>query len=236
MQPQSGDYNDEEKLAQDLRGISFGLMQFFQKPVMGPVLGNQQKKKPSPVQLAFASGNFGLGLPVKSSNDDDDLDNSSDVCVVCSEPESFLIDILERRSLIFTFVVVGIFNLVITCSMYAYADTTDISRVVDSIDSNELTHVFQSVASTRRPIEQTSMFFLTFFTVLGIFSALLESALGLSAYSLYVTVNFLLGVSAIPSFVFGFRYLFDVWMLYLALVLRSKLTMTFLQLNMNQQQ
>ena len=66
--------------------------------------------------------------------------------------------------------------------------------------------------------------------VVGIASTLFEVVLGLSAFAFALALNFLLGTSSLPYFVYSFRYVPDIFLIYLALVLRSKLQCTFLPL------
>ncbi len=234
------------------KNISLPPMLYFQKPKLGPIgrrvgsNGNSNNSSPAvkdknPLQVAFASGGFGLGLP-NSTNEraDESLGDAVDKIFIASEPENIDIDILERRHIIYAFLLLGVVNLIVTSMLYHQAGTVDKSNVV-SLSSNSPQEtsasysggpfVFEAVSLTRRPVEATSFAFMIICTLVGMASALVESPLGLSAFALSVVLNFLLGTSAMPYYLFLMRYLVDLWMLYAALVLRSKLVVNFLGVN-----
>jgi hypothetical protein len=232
-------------------------MLYFQKPKLGPLgrrAGSSSSSKnaaadKNPLQVAFASGGFGLGLP-SSTNRRDSEDDGLDVVdqvFVASEPENFDIDILERRNIIYGYLFLGVVNLVVTSILYHQAGTVDPSNVIPGSSSNGgvgggsmvgvpysgAPFVFQEVPLERRPVEVTSYTFMVICTLVGMVSAVMESPLGLSAYALSVVLNFLIGTSALPYFLFLLRYLVDLWMLYAALVLRSKLVMNYLGMHIH---
>ncbi len=240
-------------MASEDKDIMLPPMLYFQKPKLGPIgrrvgsNGNSSLsvstavKDKNPLQVAFASGGFGLGLPNSTnSRTNDPLVDVVDKVFIASEPENFDIDILERRHIIYAFLLLGVVNLVITSMLYHQAGTVDKSNVVSmsSIPPRETSasysggpFVFEAVSLTRRPVEATSFAFMIICTLIGMVSALIESSLGLSAYALSVVLNFLIGTSAMSYYLFLMRYLVDLWMLYAALVLRSKLVVNFLGVN-----
>ncbi len=223
-------------------------MQYYQKPRIGPQgssgsnSANISNSK-NPLQVVFPSGGFGLGLPYSQSNQTPETANDADNIMVASEPENFDIDILERRYIIYTIIVLGITNLIVTSIMYNRASTMDSSNVVPNVHStlitddeapyNQAPFQFELVSEERRSIETTYYNSIMVGTVFGMGAALLESPLCLSVYALIVTLNFLLGTTAMPYFLFILRYAFDLFMLYAALVLRSKLSMNFLNMRVH---
>ena len=127
--------------------------------------------------------------------------------------------------------------------MYHYADVIDLSNsipesaaAIHDVPYKDAVFVFQQVPVERRYIEDVSFYCLLVATILGAAAALLESPLGLSAYALCCALNFLLGTNALPYFLFCFRYAFDLWLLYLALLLRSKLVMCFLNIRIHNEE
>lgn len=217
-------------------------MLFFKKPSIG-LYGKANAKGDDqsyddPLQISFPSGGYGMGINTsvtrRPQNNEDSL---GDTVMIASEPENFDVDILERRGIIYSFVCIALINLIVTIYLYSGASTIDPSKVVapgggdmDSIPFKGAPFVFEEVSVDRRPIENASYTCIIVATILGTVSALFESPLGLSCYALVTTLNFLLGTSALPYFFFAFRYVFDLWLLYLALQLRSKVTMNFLNM------
>jgi len=224
-------------------------MLYFQKPKLGPLGrsagsgGSSANTSKNPLQVAFPSGGFGLGLPNSQPYAPEGRANDSGSVFIASEPENFDLDILERRYIIYSFLALGLVNLIVTSVMYHRAPTFDQSGVVapklpgqqmdDDAPFLDAPFMFEAVSAERRPIEHTYYTFLQLCSVLGMVGALGESPLLLSAYALTVPLNFLLGTSALPYFLFCLRYVFDLWMLYAALVLRSKLCMNFLHLRLH---
>jgi len=225
-------------------------MLYFQKPKLGPLGrsagGGSSSANPNknPLQVAFPSGGFGLGLPnTQDHHRPDGQTNDGDEVFVASEPENFDLDILERRYIIYSFLALGLVNLIVTSVMYHNATTFDQSNVAapklpgqqmdDDAPFLGAPFMFEAVSPERRPIEYTYYTFLLLCTIVGMCAALVESPLLLSAYAITVPLNFLLGTSALPYFLFCMRYIFDLWMLYTALVLRSKLCMSFLNMHVH---
>lgn len=200
---------------------------YYQKPVIGDVVTGDPLP---PLQIVFPNGNFGLGIPVRDQNDPGQ-ENQGNYPVVSSGAETARHDKLEKNGLKYSFLILAFFNLTITCLMYANADTTDVSKV--EYPTGNYPTVFELVSSNRSYTENVNFAFFLISLFIGVFSAFFELPLGLSAYALYVVVNFLLGTSALPYFFFSLRYIFDLFMLYTSLVLRSRLVYTFLPVHLH---
>ena len=200
---------------------------YYQKPVIGDVVTGDPLP---PVQIVFPNGNFGLGIPVRDQNEAPH-DTQGDFPVVSSAPENSGHDKLEKNGLKYSFLILAFFNFVVTCLMYANADTTDVSKV--EYPTGNYPTVFELVSSNRSYTENLNFAFFLISLFIGVFSAYFEIPLGLSAYAFYVVVNFLLGTSALPYFVYSLRYIFDLFMLYTGLVLRSRLVYTFLPVHLH---
>lgn len=203
-------------------------MKYFQKPV----LGRKKKKIAQPIQVAFPNGGFGIAIPTNNSTEEDrSFDMDMDV-VIASESENAELDVAERSGIKLIFIFVGVCNLIITCCMYEYADTVDTSRVVFISPDTEraLPSLFDQVSVHRRHIENVYFSFILLGIFLGLGSISYDNVLGISSYVFMVVIGFFMGTSALPYFAFSFRYLFDLWMVYLALIQRSKLSVTYLPL------
>ena len=203
---------------------------YYQKPSLGQKNGRRDNKlRNQPLQVTFPSGAVGIALPSSAVSNDTNNENENTVVVV-SETENDNIDITERRWITMGFLALALVNLIITSLMFQYADTTDASAVVEpsNYGSKALPQPFESVRSTRTSAENTYFTFIVLSIICGSLAAAFQSALGLSIYSLTIAIAYIFGTAAQPYFVFTFRSLFDIWMLYMALVLRSKLLFTVL--------
>jgi hypothetical protein len=202
---------------------------YYQKPC----IGNERGVRTSPpAQLIFPGGGFGLGIPPKETPDATAAAAQRDenFAVLVSAPEKTPADMLMLRGLQATFLILAAFNLILTCLMYFDPKRTDTSKVTPRA-SPEL-DVFQEVPEDRRYIEDVDFAFTVIILVIGSASVIWESALGVSAYCLATILNFMLGTSALPYFTYSTRYIFDMFMLYIALVLRTRLTFTILPLHL----
>lgn len=201
---------------------------YYQKPCIGEERG---VRSPPPVHLVFPGGGFGLGIPVKDPAETAQRVNTNNFAVLASAPERFPHDITPLRGLQVTFLVLAIFNLVITSMLYfdaAYADTSKVAPKLGGLPST-----FQEVSTHRRSVESVDYAFTIIILVIGSVSVIMESAMGVSAYCLATLLNFFLGTSALPYFTYSSRYIFDMFMLYIAMVLRSRLICTFLPLSLS---
>ena len=199
---------------------------YYQKPCIG---NEQTSRSVTPIQLLFPNG-FGLGIPVKEStvNPLSAQETDRNFGVLASGPERTNADRLPLRGLQATFLVLAAFNIVITSLLMFDADNVDTGKVMSK--TAPLTRIFDAVSSERRNVENVNYAFSIVIILIGSISVLFENCLGVSAYCLATLLNFLLGTSALPYFVYSFRYIFDLTMLYIALVLRSRLMFTFLPL------
>jgi len=225
-----------------VRSFSFQPFLYYKKPAIGSVssFGSQkQLAAAAPVQILFPSGRVGVGIPAIDSSLEDGLATErhgvsmGSTTVICSGPEYADLDRSQYRSLLIAFFCLAIINMTVTCFLFSRADISDSSHVgYPAIDTNitpsAVPHSFQAASSFRRSVEKSNFAWIILTLILGIVSAYFESAIGLSSYCLSVLLNFLLSIYAIPNFVFSFRYIFDAFMIYFALILRSKIVLHFL--------
>ena len=205
---------------------------YYKKPGLGQKSSKRDNKlRNQPLQVSFPSGAVGIALPSSAASTDTNNENQDSVVIV-SETENDDVDVTERRWITMGFLALALVNLIITSLMFQYADTTDTSAVVEpsNYGSGALPQPFESVRSTRTSTENTFFSFIVLSIICGSLAAAFQSALGLSVYSLTIAIMYIFGTAALPYFVFSFRSLFDIWMLYMALVLRSKLLFTVLPL------
>jgi hypothetical protein len=200
---------------------------YYQKPALGPSRSRSQMKQP--LHVTFPSGAYGVALPSNSvAPAEEGL--MTDSVVIASESENEEIDVRERKWITGAYLILAVVNIVISSLMYKDAVTVNQSNVVTNDDTSQLHLPFEVIPDTRRGVENSFFAFVIISIVVGSVSAILENAMGLSAYALSTVIAFLCGTAAQPYFVFSFRSIFDIWMLYLALVLRSKLLFNVLPL------
>ncbi len=201
--------------------ISVNPIKYFQKPIIGEDNGNSVP----PIQLVFQGGGFGLGIAVKEHNNTNVAING-EYPVILSGPETSEFDLMEKKGLKIAFLILAFINLVITCLMFTRADIVDLSKVESA--TNPLPSVFEIISGTRRHIEMNNFSFVLITLFIGSFSVAFDFPLGISVYAISIVLNFLLGTSALPYFIYCLRYVLDSFMLYVGLVYRSRLMYTFL--------
>jgi hypothetical protein len=204
-------------------------MIFYKKPVLGPS-GLKANRGNEPLSVSFPSGSIGLGIPVPAASEagaGNDVAGQSNV-IIASGPEESMMDIRERRILIATYLTFCVVNIVVTCLLYFDATKVDLTKLNSPVDATGLPGVFDKLSGNRSFIERINFGFLIFILIYGAVSVVYENPLGISIYALSISLNFFLGLSAAPYFLYTTRYFLDTVMVYLALVLRSKLVLSFL--------
>jgi hypothetical protein len=66
------------------------------------------------VQIVFPQGGFGIGLPSKDQDENQNRTNNVSHGVMASAPSDSPLDAFERRNLIIAFVAMALLNLIIT--------------------------------------------------------------------------------------------------------------------------
>jgi hypothetical protein len=198
---------------------------YYQKAAIGPRVHNA-----TPMQLVYPNGSFGIGIAVTDAHVHGpappyDLSN----VVIASLPEISAMDATQIRGLKWAFLSLGVCNLIITSIMFFEAATVDVSNVVKSTKS--LSNIYDTVSPHRSENELVYYSFSIIIIAVGMMSSILENALGLSFFALTTLLMFFLGTATLPYFIYSIRFIFDLFMLYIGLVLRSRITVTFLSAN-----
>jgi len=209
-----------DKFLNEIIGNPFS---YYQKPV----IGQDDIEQLPPAQLIFPTGGTGVGIAPKIIHRDQHRGGVR-YGIIASSPVLSPIDNMQKRGLILAFNILAIVNIILTCLLYAYANEADSSKVEPG--TNFLPFSLQKIDSHRRSIEVISFAFTLVIICIGSISSLTEFTLGISGYSIAIILNFILGTSALPYFVYSFRYILDIGMLYFALILRSRLMYSFLPL------
>jgi len=199
----------------------------YQKPTIGGS-SNTNSAHAVPVQVIFPSGGFGIGMPWKDESAEQLLPRERSIqnVVLASGPDESDPDQWSFRGLQIAFYTLGLLNIAITSYLYFRADAIDFSKV--EVRLRSMPQVFGVTASERRLVEEVNYGFTVLLIAFGCASVLFRNSMGISAYCLSIILNFVLGTSSLPYFMYSFRYLFDLVMLYMGLVVRSRLMVTFL--------
>lgn len=187
---------------------------------------NGNTKTVTPLQIAFPTGGSGIGVPAFVARPQEEIQRDRDGAVIISANTHDEYEQLDLRYIKFAFILFAIFNFIVTALMYfgaTHADPSSVSPFKGGSPS-----VFEKPSPDRPSIQQINFGFFLGLLAMGCLSAIGESALGLSMYALAITLNFLLGTSALPYYLFSMRYLVDIVMLYLALVIRSRVMYLYL--------
>lgn len=201
---------------------------YYQKPAIGQSNGNNSSG--SPVQIVFPAGGFGIGLSPKEEGPESRVDNVSHG-VMASAPSDSPMDLFERRNLIIAFIAMALLNLIITILLFYNAHDVDPSTVEKS--AGGIPSAFEEISYSRRPSEKLNFGFTLFFLIIGAISAWSQNALGMSLYCIGIISLFFLGTSSLPSFAYALRYVLDVFMVYVGLVLRTRFMYSYLPLHLH---
>ena len=134
-----------------------------------------------------------------------------------------MINPVERSVLLAAFLILIIFNIIVTFVLYFESDVADMSKVERYSFSNDVPLIFSRVSNKKTASENALFVCVIIANITGFISALWNSPLGLSFYCLFVTAIFFLGTSSIPLFIYFFRFILDMIAVTIALVLRSNL-------------
>jgi hypothetical protein len=215
------------------RQITYHQMQCFVKPSLG-----SDEKAITPLQISFPYGATRLALPIQKKADQTNNPNSPNRArnlagrvAVSSHPEHSDEAISRQNSLCYAFQVFALMNFLFTCILFGMADSVDESKIQYDETSNGLPGSFEEVGTSRTNNENAGFAFTILFIILGSISALMKSPLGLSIYSICVSVMLVLSMGSAPYFVYCFRYILDILMLYIAQELRAHLVVSFLSLH-----
>jgi len=179
-----------------------------------------------PLQIIFPSGKIALGIPSEVENRESRPRSGMINFVVTSPPENLGIDGQSKDFLKFLFTILTVINIVVTILLYIYPYDADCSLVQTS-QSN-----FPS--SLERPrninvVNRTAYVVITLLLlIIGNISVLSEFVLGMTIYALGILFVFFFGIPFSPSFIYTFRFVFDMFSLYVCLFLRTKLVVNYL--------
>jgi hypothetical protein len=198
----------------------------YKKPEIGGGNQSTNQKSVTPLQIAFPTGGYGIGVSVARADENPQQDRQA--AVIMSSPGDDDDYKSDLRTIKFAFLVFAILNIIITSCMYFNATIAVPESVSSYTDASISVSVFQKPSTDRPHIQNLNYGFFIAILIMGCFSVLFESSIGISMYVVSVALNFLLSMSIIPYFLYSFRYLLDMVLFYLALVFRSKITYTYL--------
>lgn len=199
---------------------------YYKKPVIGD---ESDRDALPPLQVIFPTGGFAIAVPVKKARVDSEQ-RRSDKGIVASAPNNTVTDYEERLGLRVAVVLLGVLNIVVTALLFQHAHLVDISAVEEPHSGLPLP--FDTISTERRPVEKLNFAFILAILSVGVASAIVENSTGLSIYCLGTVANFFLSTYSLPYFVFSFRFILDIIMLFVGLVLRSRYMYSFLPLRL----
>lgn len=200
---------------------------YYQKPA----IGTDALENTPPIQAVFPGGGFAIGLPVKATETVPNVEDRHGVGILASAPMNQPIDIHQKQTFAYAFLVIAFINIVVTILLFSHATEIDLSKVEPG--RGPLPSIFEKLSTTRTDIEKLNYGFVLFIIVFGAISVVTENVLGISAYCLAVVVNFFVGTYSLPYLIYSFRYLMDFFMLYLALIFRSRLMYAYLPIHLH---
>ena len=169
-------------------------------------------------------GGFGIGVPIEKI--EEIVQRGRETAVLISSPGDSQADREERLTIKIAFILFAIINLTITSLMYVNDTTADPASVQPY--NWYIASVFDK-PNSQRPSQVQAVF--TGFIVrmvVGVIFVVFESALGVTLFAMGTLLELILGMAALPYYLYSFRYLLDMIMLYIALVFRSRITYSFL--------
>ncbi len=180
-----------------------------------------------PIQIAFPNGTYSLGFVVNHREEEENVQEDRQLnTIVCATPENNPADKKQINTLVILFTALMIINLVISCLLFA--DASNVYNI--KVDHSEyiLPNAFTAVPSERTFNQKVQFAFIIITLLIGQYSVFVLSPLFISVYVLSVVLNFFLGMSTIPYFVYSLRYVLDAMMIQVALEIKNKITMSFL--------
>lgn len=219
---------DEEETKSDV--LFLNSLLYFKNPEIGIGRNTDQPagETHAPIQVAFPDGSLGLGLALSKAVNGTDAPREQVPAVVVSGPEHTEADIRERNGIKAAFIVLASINILITFLMFFNAPIVDLSNSNPLTTPNWVQSVFEKLPKNRTPAESLNFAATILFMILGMVSIAVDSVVGLSAYALGCLLTIFLGAASLPVYMYSLRYVFDIVMLYFALVQRSKLMFTYL--------
>lgn len=222
--------NQDNKQENEYLSINIGKLLYYQKPVIGNI-NEPYAQDNQPIQIIYPSGNLGLGISESINSSTSNNDRSSHIGAIMSIPENNLVDINHRKSIVYVFIIIFLINMIMTILLYHNIASLDLSKVENGFSGSNF--VFGIILETRSNSENAAFVFTLVLLIIGFFGAILEHPTILSIFVYTILLNFILGTQALPSYVYSFRYFLDFIMIYLALKLRSKCSVTFLPVHIH---
>ena len=190
------------------------------------------QEPPPPLQVINPRGSYGIALPIfNKRTNHDEMDRFNINTVVVSGPEDSEIDKKKLKFTIISFILLGFVNIICTCLLYLYPNSMDISKVLPLAEDNINQLAFVEIPNERSNGEVV-LFYATLVNIcIGIVSAFYRQPTGIACYLLTAILIFFIGFPSIPYFFYVIRYCLDAFQAYVALVLKSQLTVNFLKIH-----
>lgn len=210
--------------------VSVSPMLYYVKQSLGRNRLNEDRH--APLQIVFASGECGIALPVtakRSSEQNENLERSFVGRVaVSSHPENSAEGQLRQNNLIFVFGFLALLNLIFSSILFGFADSVDGSKISLVDRTTSIPGSFDIVDSVRSESENAVFATSILIIFFGSFVVASRWSFGLTVYSSSVIMLFIFSMPNAPCFMYCFRYILDLMMLYVALQLKSHLVVNYI--------
>lgn len=197
-------------------------------------LGMESKNSKPPMQVTYPTGNCAIALPLATSRTSSNAPNDqpgrplAGRVAITSYPENSATSRSLRANLRIVFLWLAGLNFLISVFLYAYSDSFDESKQNEPVNINTMPKTFDIIQRERNLSEKTVFSFSIIFLALGVYSVHMFWPLGIKLYSLAVVIMLIVSMPDAPYFMYCYRYLLDIAMLYVAQKLQSHLVLNFL--------
>jgi hypothetical protein len=197
-------------------------------------LSMDSKNFKPPIQVTYPTGNCAIALPLSTSRASSNAPNDqpgralAGRVAITSYPENSATSRSLRSNLRIVFLWLAGLNFFISIFLYAYSDSFDESKQNEPVNINVMPRAFDVIQQKRSLSEKTVFSFSIIFLVLGVYSVQMLWPLGINLYSLAVVIMLIVSMPDAPYFMYCYRYILDIAMLYVVQKLRSHLVLNFL--------
>ena len=195
-------------------------------------LGNENEESSiAPLQIIFPSGESGLALPMlKTSNaNTNTVRQLAGRVAILSRPENSNNYEHNITNLKLTFHALSLANIIVTCILFSRADFIDTSKL-STIRTHILPQHFDAINSCRTPQENTVFAISILLNIFGSIFVHINWNIGINFYAVASVLMLVLTMPISPYFMYSFRYVLDILMVFTAYEMKKYTDINFLSL------
>ena len=194
-------------------------------------LGENEESSIAPLQIIFPSGECGLALPMsKTSNVNINTERQlAGRVAILSQPENSNNYEHNITNLKLTFHALSLANIIATCILFSRADSIDTSKL-STIRTHILPQHFDSIKSCRTPQENTVFAISILLNIFGSIFVHINWNIGINFYAVASVLILVLTMPISPYFMYSFRYVLDILMIFTAYEMKKYTDVNFLSL------